>query len=51
MYDIAEAFDELERDIENIRVPAFDGPSPRLLDCLLTPFTITLASRVLRSHA
>jgi len=51
VYDTAEAFDELERDIKNIRVLAFDGSSPRLLGCLLTPFAITLASRVPRSHA
>ena len=45
MYDTTAAFDELEREIENIRVLAFqDGLSPHLFDHLLTPFTITLAS-------
>ena len=40
MFGAVEAFDELERDIEDIRVLAFNGSSVRLLDHLLTPFAV-----------
>ena len=40
MSGAAEAFDELDRDVEDIRVLAFDGSSARLLDHLLTPFAV-----------
>ena len=40
MSGAAEAFDELEGDIEDIRVLTFDGSSARLLDYLLTPFAV-----------
>ena len=36
MSGAAEAFDELERDVEDTRVLAFDGSSSHLLDHLLT---------------
>ena len=38
MAGAAEAFDRLERDVEDEMVLAFDGSSTRLLDHLLTPF-------------
>ena len=38
MSGAAEAFDELERDVEETRVLAFDGSSARLLDHLMSPF-------------
>lgn len=38
MSGAAEAFDELERDVEDTRVLASDGSSARLLDHLITPF-------------
>lgn len=38
MSGAAEAFDELERDVEVTRVLAFDGSSAHLLDHLMTPF-------------
>jgi len=38
MSGAAEAIDELERDVEETRVLAFDGSSARLLDHLITPF-------------
>ena len=37
MSGAAEAFDELERDVEETRVLAFDGSSARLLDHLMSP--------------
>jgi len=40
MSGAAEAIDELERDVEETRVLAFDGSSARLLDHLITPFAI-----------
>lgn len=38
MYDAAMAIDELEYDVEETRILAFDGSSARLLDHLMTPF-------------
>jgi hypothetical protein len=38
MSGAAEAFDEVERDLEDTRVLALDGSSAHLLDHLLTPF-------------
>ena len=38
MSGAAEAFNEVERDVEDTRVLAFDGSSAHLLDHLLTPF-------------
>ena len=38
MSGAAEAFDEVERDVEDTRVLAFNGSSAYLLDHLLTPF-------------
>ena len=38
MSGAAEVIDELERDVEETRVLAFDGSSARLLDHLMTPF-------------
>ena len=38
MSGAAEAFDEVERDIEDTRVLAFNGSSAHLLDHLLIPF-------------
>jgi len=40
MSGAAEAINELERDLEETRVLAFDGSSARLLDHLITPFAI-----------
>ena len=40
MSGAAKAFDELERDVEDTEVLAFDGSSSRLLDHLLTPFSV-----------
>jgi len=40
MSGAAEAFDKLERDVEDTRVLAFDGSSVHLLDHFLTPFAI-----------
>ena len=40
MSGAAEVFDELERDIEDTRVLAFDGSSAHLLDHCLTPFAV-----------
>ena len=37
MSGAAEAFDELERDVEETRVLTFDGSSARLLDHLMSP--------------
>ena len=41
MSGAAEAFDELERDVEETRVLAFDGSSARLLDHLTPPSMTT----------
>jgi len=38
MSGAAQAIDELEQDVEEIRVLAFDGSSARLLDRLVAPF-------------
>ena len=38
MSGAAEAFNEVERDLEDTRVLALDGSSAHLLDHLLTPF-------------
>ena len=38
MSGAAEAFDDVERDVEDTRVLAFNGSSAHLLDHLLTPF-------------
>jgi len=38
-FGVAEAFDELERDVEETRVLAFDGSSAHLFGHLMTPFT------------
>jgi hypothetical protein len=40
MSGAAEAFNKLERDLEEIKVLAFDGSSARLLDHLLTPSAV-----------
>jgi len=37
MSGAAEVIDELDRDVEEIRVLAFDGSSARLLDHIMTP--------------
>ena len=47
MSGAAEAFNEVERDIEDTRVLAFDGSSAHLLDHLLTPF-VAIPGVVLR---
>ena len=38
MCGATEAMDELQRDVEDTRVLAFDGSSARLLDHLMSPF-------------
>ena len=40
MSGAAEAFDELDRDLEDTVVLASDGSSARLLDHVLTPFAV-----------
>lgn len=43
MSGAAEAFDKLDRDVEDTRVLALDGSSAHLLDYVLTPYVTTLA--------
>ena len=40
MSGAAEAFDELEREVEGTMVLAFDGSSARLLDQLMFPLSM-----------
>ena len=47
MSGVAEAFNEVECDVEDTRVLAYDGSSAHLLDHLLTPF-VAIPGVVLR---